>query len=186
MTVSIAGVIESIEERTTRAGKPMAFFRLEDRTGRVRCVLWPKTFAQIGAAVRAGELVFVTGRVKLDEIQKPEAEDGEEAVEENSEPPRMISVEEIQPLETAIRDRLRGITIRVPSSLAKSAGGEDAASGKVRQILSIHPGHTPVNLVFDGGKDDAVWRFPGVRVKLGDKLMYDLKRLFESKEVVRK
>lgn len=62
--VRIGGIIEQIDERTSRKnGKKFAFCQLEDLTGVVEITAWNKEFQEFGAFLQPGQIVFVEGRV---------------------------------------------------------------------------------------------------------------------------
>ena len=62
-TVTIGGVVGSINTRYTRAGDPMYFFTLEDLQGSIEVVCFPRTVAEFGPLIREDAVLVVTGRV---------------------------------------------------------------------------------------------------------------------------
>ena len=75
-TVFMGGIVSGYRPRTTRQGAPMAAFTLEDRTGSVEVVVFPKTWERCREAVDADRLVVVSGRLERDgEVAKLVAED---------------------------------------------------------------------------------------------------------------
>ena len=62
--VRIGGIIEQIDERTSRKnGKKFAFCQLEDLTGVVEITAWNKEFQEFGPLLQPGKIIFVEGRV---------------------------------------------------------------------------------------------------------------------------
>ncbi len=65
-TVFAGGIVSGYRPRTTRQGAPMAAFTLEDPTGSVEVVVFPKTWERCREAVDADRLVVVSGRLDRD------------------------------------------------------------------------------------------------------------------------
>ncbi|MEA1926899.1 MAG: OB-fold nucleic acid binding domain-containing protein [Candidatus Auribacterota bacterium] len=62
--VRIGGIIEQIDERTSRrTGKKFAFCQMEDLTGVVEVTAWNKVYQKFGELLQPGQIVFVEGRV---------------------------------------------------------------------------------------------------------------------------
>ena len=75
-TVFIGGIVSGYRPRKTRQGSPMAVFNLEDRTGSVEVVVFPKTWERCGDVLDADRLVVVAGRLDRDEeVPRVMAED---------------------------------------------------------------------------------------------------------------
>ena len=65
--VSIGGVITGLRRFTTRKGDAMATFRLEDLSGTVEAVVWPKTFSASVRQLEKPDLpILVRGRCEFD------------------------------------------------------------------------------------------------------------------------
>ena len=75
-TVFVGGIISGYRQRKTRQGAPMAVFTLEDRTGSVEVVVFPKTYERCGGVLDADRLVVVSGRLdRGEEVPRLMAED---------------------------------------------------------------------------------------------------------------
>ncbi len=48
--VSLGGIINDLQPRTTKKGDRFALLRLEDEAGGTKCVLWPETYRKYSAA----------------------------------------------------------------------------------------------------------------------------------------
>lgn len=64
--VALAGVIEHVERRTTRAGQPMANATFTDRDGTTELVIFPKAYQSFGQSLREGAVVRIEGWTKVD------------------------------------------------------------------------------------------------------------------------
>ena len=69
--VRIAGVITSVTVKTTKNDQRMAFFTLEDRTGEIECLMFAKTYENLGHLVRLDNALYVDGNlsVREDEVK---------------------------------------------------------------------------------------------------------------------
>jgi DNA polymerase III subunit alpha len=62
-TVSVGGAIADVREITTRNGQKMAFVRLEDRSGEIEIVLFPKNLDQSPGLWKRDRVVLIKGKV---------------------------------------------------------------------------------------------------------------------------
>ncbi|MFA6017943.1 MAG: DNA polymerase III subunit alpha [Patescibacteria group bacterium] len=77
--VKVAGVISLVKQIfTKKKNEPMAFVRLEDPSGSVECVVFPKLFAQIRTKLNPDAMVIITGKVS--ERKREESENVEHSV----------------------------------------------------------------------------------------------------------
>lgn len=65
--VSVGGRVASIKEIRTRAGEPMAFVTIEDFTGSIEIILFPRVFSQVRSTLSQDSVVVVKGRVQEQE-----------------------------------------------------------------------------------------------------------------------
>lgn len=80
--VIIGGILTNVSRKVTRNNTLMAFAKVEDLTGYLECVIFPKTLEKCNALVNEDSFVLVRGRVSLKEDEEPK-----------------ILCEDIQPLE---------------------------------------------------------------------------------------
>jgi DNA polymerase-3 subunit alpha len=69
--VSLGGIINDFQPRTTKKGDRFALLRLEDEAGGTKCVLWPETYRKYSQLVKNELPVLVTGRLELGEDNPP-------------------------------------------------------------------------------------------------------------------
>ena len=62
--VVLGGMVSGRKEKYTKKGDPMGFFDLEDQTGKVEVVCFPRTWEECKPAVVNGALLVVTGKVQ--------------------------------------------------------------------------------------------------------------------------
>ena len=65
--VRVAGVVTVLDRRVTRKGEQMASFVLDDRTGRVDALVFPKAYPALSGRLAAGAPVAVTGRLTVED-----------------------------------------------------------------------------------------------------------------------
>jgi len=62
---SICGIITSVQRRTTKKGKPIAFFSLEDFSGQAEVICFSSLFDRVQNYLVVDEIVLVQGEVEL-------------------------------------------------------------------------------------------------------------------------
>jgi DNA polymerase III subunit alpha len=88
----IAGLVTAVRRTLTKAQQQMLFATIEDMTGSIECIVFPKTYPQLQGAFIEDAIVIVNGRVRSRERRG--AIPGEEAPIEFS-----VSVNEVQPFQ---------------------------------------------------------------------------------------
>lgn len=63
--IQIVGFVNNIKKLKTKKGDNMCFLNLEDLTGEIEVVLFPKVFAEYGNAFGKDDIVFVKGKVDM-------------------------------------------------------------------------------------------------------------------------
>lgn len=126
--VTIGGLVSGINRRFTRKGDPMMFFNVEDLEGSIEVVAFPKTVAASGPLIQEDALLLVSGRLdhRGDELKMRAS-----AIREPD-----LSTEEV-------------LRLAVPASALSSD-----TVGRLKTILSNHPGQAPVylHMTSDGGQ----------------------------------
>jgi DNA polymerase-3 subunit alpha len=62
---AMAGMVESVRTMTTKAGDSMAVVRLEDMTGAIDAVLFPRTWKKYSALIAPEEVIIVHGKIDI-------------------------------------------------------------------------------------------------------------------------
>ena len=122
--VTLGGILSSIKHARTRKGDKYANFDLEDLTGTIRCIVWPKQFDEFGEMVQPDSILFVRGTI--------DRRGGDEA---------NLVVEELIPLDQLVARFTRGIMVRI-----KENGTTKDVLGKLHEILRGYPGEGQVQL----------------------------------------
>ena len=69
--ISVGGIINDLQPRTTKKGDRFALLRLEDEAGGTKCVLWPEVYRKYSALLKNELPVLITGRLELSEDNPP-------------------------------------------------------------------------------------------------------------------
>jgi DNA polymerase-3 subunit alpha len=168
--VDIVGMVGSVRLLFTREGKQFASVILEDLSGQVEIMVWPKVYAETGELWQEGDIVEVSGKVRMREerlqlscekaqLYRPveeKAEAGAEAEaeageEEIAQPPAEAepAIEETKPKEILMENRRLVISLNQTSDAER----DKANLYTIIDILRGYPGRDEVKLrVANGNK----------------------------------
>ncbi len=154
--VTIGGIMNSIKEVVTKKGDRMAFVGLEDLNGRAEIVVFPEIFRSSINLLKKDALIFIRGKINMRE-----------------DTPKVIA-EEIIPLDQVEKRLTKVISIDL---LTAGLGIETLK--KIKDILSHHPGQTPVyiNLKDPSGKRTVINSGEDYKVESGMPLFEELGQL---------
>lgn len=76
---SLAGVVESLEVKKGKDGRPYCFFTLSDTTGNINITMWADAYEKSKSFIYEGSLVQIDGNVSIDDFRSS-AEDGIEVL----------------------------------------------------------------------------------------------------------
>jgi len=68
-TLSVGGIVAALKRTTTKAGSVMAFLTLEDLTGSVEVIVFPRTYEQNAFLLKRDAILVVRGRADVAEQQ---------------------------------------------------------------------------------------------------------------------
>ncbi len=159
----IGGSVEGIRSIRTRSGKTMAFFELEDATGRVEVIVRPKILEEYREPLYAGEPIVAKGTVKHERDRS-----GGDEIQVK------LVLDEVVPLAQAISQKTRAVTLRLRMELLS----EDKLH-QLRTALSRHRGPIPVSLeLHEPGSFTVQLPHTGVSVDASDQMRSSLEQLF--------
>ncbi len=69
-SLRIAGLISGSQNRLTKKGDSMAIFNLEDKTSSVRCVAFPRAYAESRSSIIEGTPVLIHGRLQVEDDER--------------------------------------------------------------------------------------------------------------------
>ncbi|MGI8882425.1 MAG: DNA polymerase III subunit alpha [Jatrophihabitans sp.] len=152
--VTIAGIVSSVARKITKAGAPWAQAQVEDLSGAVEVLFFPKTYAEHGMSIAEDAIIAVRGRV----------DSREDAV-------KIIAQELMLP----------DVSVAPSGPVLVSLSPQRCTPpmvDRLREVLAAHPGTTEVHLELAAGDRRHRLKLPdGLRVSRSPALMGDLKAL---------
>lgn len=125
-SVVLAGLVTGMKVILTKKGDKMAFLNLEDLSGKVECLLFPRVFAEFQALLTGDEPVLMSGNVNL------------------SEDPKKFFPEKITPLKDASDERVTAVRVGFPVERLSPH-----SLTRVRQVLMSYRGTVPVHFIIE-------------------------------------
>jgi DNA polymerase-3 subunit alpha len=153
-SVTLAGILTSVNRRVTKAGAPWANAILEDLDGSIEVMFFPATYAQVALTITEDAVVSIIGRTDL----------REETVK--------LIASDISVLNTEATARGPVVVTMAPARCTPPM------VDRLKDVLGTHPGTTEVHLkLVNGGREHVLRLGDGFRVKPSPALMGDLKAL---------
>jgi DNA polymerase-3 subunit alpha len=170
--VLVAGVVVSSKEKATRKGTSMAFVTLEDATGEMEVIVFPKQYELYSQYLKSGMGICVEGEVS--------AREGEQAKITLNKLTPLLSNEDYtssatQTTQVSTESKIKTLYIRVPKL-------ESPITQTILRILRCVEGDTPV--VFFEKETQKYLSANGCRVNATDKLIEDLRRILGIDSVI--
>jgi DNA polymerase-3 subunit alpha len=131
-SMTLAGKFTAKKIILTKKGDKMCFATLEDLSGKIECIVFPRAFAEYDAILNSDEPVLVEGAVNLQEN------------------PRKILAEKIYRLKEHSENKITGVRI--------SVNLEDLTEmklSKLRHVLLSYRGSTPLHMIFESSEGRA-------------------------------
>lgn len=122
--VLMGGMLNTVKKITTRKGDPMAFATLEDLTGNIEVVFFPKTYQKYKGLIESDAMVLIRGRISTSGDQVK------------------VIGEDIMPLTKKIAGDVYLKFVNTSTELFT----------KVQMVLRTYPGDSTVYLYFPGDK----------------------------------
>ncbi len=163
--VCVLGIITSVKKKVTRSNAEMAFVTVEDMSGNIEALLFPKTVAANSALLFTGNIVLLKGRLSLREDKEPSI------VCDTIEPcPKMDSVEQ----KAQTKKVKHGLFLRVPCENCEQ-------KNRAENLLAIFDGNTPAYFYYNDSKK---YSSAALHVDVNDPLINELKRILGAENVV--
>ena len=152
--VTVSGLVTSVVRRVTKGGKPYAQMVVEDLTGEIQMMVFPKAYEAYSPYCHTDAIVVVKGRLDL----------GEDS-------PRMMVMDVSVPDLSLDRNTPFVVTVSAQQCTPDTVE-------RLKAVLSAHPGGTEVHLRMATGTRTTVLRLDeGFRVSATPSLGADLKAL---------
>ncbi len=171
--VKVAGMVEGYREKVLRdGGGKLAFFEIEDLTGRVSVKARGSAIETYAAVLAKGEPVLLTGKVSFPRKDE-DAPGGDDEPEGPREPTLLMN--EVVLLSDAIKAATKAVTIRLD---AKKTGKSDIA--RLGEVLSSAKGACPVTLHISlpDGAEAVLAVKRDMRIEVSDLVLAGLERVF--------
>jgi DNA polymerase III subunit alpha len=154
-SLTLAGILSSVNRRVTKAGAPWANAVLEDLEGSIEVMFFPATYAQVALTIAEDAIVSIKGRTDA----------REDTVK--------LIASDISVLNTDV-EAARGPVVVTMAPARCTPPMVD----RLKDVLATHPGTTEVHLRLVNGDRQHLLRLgDGYRVKPSAALMGDLKAL---------
>jgi DNA polymerase-3 subunit alpha len=119
--VTIAGMVMNYREKTTKTGKRLAIFSLEDLNGRIDVVIYSKALQQMEGVLPSNDPMFITGSVRIDQRSEQES--------------KSLILDEAMPLQEVRTRRTRKVHVTLDATHFSSEAVSD-----LKILLEKHPG----------------------------------------------
>ena len=157
----LGGIITHVKTNIDRKKKQMGFATLEDFTGTVEVVIFSDCYEKNRRIIRADSMVLVKGRASTKEGEKPKIVASD--------------VMSLSKLYQKIKPPLHVL-------LLSSGTNQDIVS-ELKELLSVHPGKSPVILHVRTNDEELKMRLKNTEVELSKDLLTKLKCLCGEKNV---
>ena len=166
--VSIAGVVQSVKMKTTRNNSMMAYVTLEDDTASIEMLAFSNTLSQYGNYLRENAPVVIVGKLSLRDDKDPQ-------IVVNRACPMSDYTEQ-----NRLMEQMSGPSVQKEGTLYLRLPTEEGTLfGKIRAILGMFPGESPVVVYFADTKQRR-----GSRCALDSRMLPELKRVLGEENVV--
>ena len=146
--VRMAGLISGSTVRYSKKGNRFCIFRLEDRSGGSKCLVWAEAFAKYQELLKDDQMVIMEGKV--------EAAEGQELT---------IIVADVKAMTDVMAASLNEVAVRLPSHQLSEQYFED-----LYVLMSEHPGKCNVLLDLKVGGVDVRLKSEAGRVAISSSL----------------
>ncbi len=149
-TVTLLGMLDRLQMKSTRNNTQMAYARLEDMYGSIELVLFSRVLEQYRSLLRNGQVLIVRGKLSVREEEEPSILVGSVEIAPKPTEASAISTPvktvESQPQRPIANGKNNGLYLRLPSL-------DCAQWRQVKKLLRVFDGSTPVYLrLTDTGK----------------------------------
>jgi len=142
--VDIVGIVSSKKLKTTKNNDMMAFLELEDKTGSIEGIVFPRAYESCARFLNVGEILVVSGQAKVGEEEEAQivCDDMQPLAEYKK---RQGNGERLAGQPPAQKSAKHGLYLKFPqkdSELVQLA----------RRVLDVFPGATPVYFYYEDEK----------------------------------
>ena len=159
-SIEIGGIISKVKRSMTKKGEPMMFITLEDQSGSIEAIVFPKTLERVRQLVELERIVQLSGKLsdKDDEFK--------------------LLVEDIKelPNDLIYEDRITEIAQRSQLVISLPAQVSNSTMQQLKETIEKYPGTTEV--VIEVGMGESSRSIPAkAKVAFNDDLVVELKSI---------
>ena len=162
--VTVGGLIAALKRTTTKTGSAMAFMTLEDLSGTVEVIVFPKTYEQSHLALKRDAIVVVRGRLDVADQQVKLLADS------------VTPLAEVPATARAQREHAPAGDATLHVLLDADRHGEDGLQ-QLRDLLGRHPGDRPVVLTVRAAGREVRMQAGGFRVTADPQVVDEIEGL---------
>ncbi|MBQ4515374.1 MAG: DNA polymerase III subunit alpha [Clostridia bacterium] len=129
--VSLCGIVSEVKSKLTRSNQMMAFVTIEDLTGKIEALVFPKVYAQVKPYLVEDAVVKLDGKLSFREDEEPK-----------------ILLNTVTPI-NEVKENDKKVYI-------KFALGKDYLLERIKPILAQHRGNSPVYIHIEETRKTAV------------------------------
>ena len=122
--MTLAGLVTTKKQIFTKKGDRMAFATLDDLSGRIECIIFPKTFLEFEEVLNSDDPLVMTGQVNLDES------------------PRKFFPTKIRKLKDQTSRKVSGVRVHINAEQLR-----DNSLEQLRSALLSYRGSVPIEVV---------------------------------------
>ena len=172
--VSLCGLISDITLKNTKNGDRMAFISLEDNSGEVECVVFPKVYEKTAHIIRLDNCVCLNGNVSSRDDEVKLLASGIFELEENLTYKGKPKREQQTATASKQAERVKKLFLRLPDLNCEK-------TQVAKNIIEKHSGNTVVMLFDSSSKQYSTYKS---RVELSELLISELKGHLGEENVV--
>lgn len=169
--VSVAGIVQNVKMKTTRNNSVMAYVTVEDDTASIEMLAFSNVLSQYGGYLKENTPVVITGRLSLRDDKDPQ-------IVINRVRPMSDFDREVRP-EPEQETPVQATRVLQGSLYLRLESQSDPRYGKVRAMVNMFPGESPVTVFFADTRQRR-----GARCALDDRLLGELEALLGTENVV--
>ncbi len=163
--VRVCGVVTELKTKFDKAGRTMAFFKLDDLTGSCECLMFSKAYDEFGKFVEDEEAIFAVGNL----------ESSGDAVK--------MQVNKVIPMKKIANELTESLKLQISKEKISSE-----KLGELKNILMNNEGSIPVfiNLTENGSDKGKLFSLQEIRVKITSELLKSLTNLLGEESLILK
>ncbi len=130
--LTIAGLVSEMKVIITKKGDKMAFVTIEDLSGKIECIFFPKAYMENFEVLEGGEPIVLNGYVRLSDDRRSFYVNGAKLLTDESD------------------DKVSEVRITVDTTCIN-----EFTLPKLKQILLSYRGSVPAHIIFEAGEGKA-------------------------------